>query len=120
MKKTYLFISLLLSVNFLSAQTKNIYHNGWIDFNKNGKKDVYEDASQPINKRADDLLRQMNVNEKTCELATLYGYGAVLKDHLPTPAWKDSIWKDGIANIDEQLTGLRKDTLYAYPYSSHA
>ena len=120
MKKLCLFISLLLSSNFLSAQTKNIYHNGWIDFNKNGKKDVYEDPKQSTDKRANDLLRQMNVNEKTCQLATLYGYGAVLKDHLPAPGWKDSIWKDGIANIDEQLTGLRKDTLYAYPYSSHA
>lgn len=120
MKKISLFISLLISFNFSSAQTKNIYHNGWIDFNKNGKKDVYEDPTQSTDKRADDLLRQMNADEKTCQLATLYGYGAVLKDHLPTPGWKDSIWKDGIANIDEQLTGLRKDTLYAYPYSSHA
>ncbi|HVX25365.1 MAG TPA: glycoside hydrolase family 3 N-terminal domain-containing protein [Parafilimonas sp.] len=120
MKKLCLLILLFLSLNAASAQTKNIYHDGWIDFNKNGKKDVYEDPSQPIDKRADDLLKQMNENEKTCQLATLYGYGAVLKDHLPTPGWKDSIWKDGIANIDEQLTGLRKDTLYAYPYSSHA
>ena len=120
MKKTCLFIALLLSINFLSAQSKNIYHNGWIDFNKNGKKDVFEDPSQSVDKRADDLLRQMNVDEKTCQMATLYGYGAVLKDICQHPNGKSEIWKDGIANIDEQLTGLRKDTLYAYPYSSHA
>ncbi|MDB5117237.1 MAG: bglX 15, partial [Mucilaginibacter sp.] len=98
---------------------QNIYKQDWIDFNKNGKKDIYEDPTQPVEARVNDLLSQMTMEEKTCQLTTLYGYGAVLKDHLPQPGWKDSVWKDGIANIDEQLTGLRKDTLYAYPYSSH-
>jgi beta-glucosidase len=98
---------------------QNIYKQDWIDFNKNGKKDIYEDPTRPVEARVNDLLSQMTMEEKTCQLTTLYGYGAVLKDHLPQPGWKDSVWKDGIANIDEQLTGLRKDTLYAYPYSSH-
>jgi len=63
----------------------------------------------------------MNINEKTAQLVTLYGYGAVLKDEQPTTAWRDSVWKDGIANIDEQLDG-RKDVpsdLY-WPPSKHA
>lgn len=34
------------------------------DLNKNGKKDVYEDPSQPIDKRIDNLLTQMNTEEK--------------------------------------------------------
>jgi len=34
------------------------------DLNKNGKKDIYEDATQPIEKRIDDLLAQMTVEEK--------------------------------------------------------
>src|SRR5579859_5220617 len=76
-------------------EQQGIYHDGWIDFNKNGKKDIYEDPAQPAAKRADDLLRQMNTAEKLCQLATLYGYGAVLKDRLPQPGWKDSVWKDG-------------------------
>jgi beta-glucosidase len=80
----------------------------WIDFNKNGKKDIYEDAAQPIERRIDDLLAQMNVAEKTCQLATLYGYGRVLKDPLPTPEWKNAIWKDGLANIDEMHNGIGK------------
>jgi hypothetical protein len=33
----------------------------WIDFNKNGKKDVYEDANQRVERRIDDLLAPMNV-----------------------------------------------------------
>ncbi|MCW3092989.1 MAG: beta-glucosidase [Ferruginibacter sp.] len=93
---------------------------GWIDFNKNGKKDIYEDPSKPVEARVNNLLGLMTVEEKTCQLATLYGYGAVLKDRLPTAGWKDSVWKDGIANIDEQLTGYRADTMYAFPYADHA
>ena len=34
------------------------------DLNKNGHLDVYEDSTQPIEKRIDDLLRQMTVAEK--------------------------------------------------------
>ena len=62
----------------------DIYHDGWIDLNKNGKKDIYEDPTQPVEKRIDDLLSQMTLEEKTAQLATLYGYQRVLKDYLPT------------------------------------
>ena len=34
------------------------------DLNKNGKMDVYEDARQPIEKRVQDVLKQMNLDEK--------------------------------------------------------
>ena len=88
------------------AADGGIYHEGWIDFNKNGVKDVYEDSSADIDKRVADLLGQMTVEEKTCQMVTLYGYGRVLKDPLPTEGWKDEIWKDGIANIDEHLNGI--------------
>lgn len=88
---------------------KEIYHHGWIDLNKNGRKDVYEDPTQPVEKRIDNLLSQMSVEEKTVQMATLYGYQRVLKDYLPTKSWKTALWKDGVANIDEQLNG--------YPYS---
>lgn len=45
---------------------------GWIvspstayrDLNKNGRMDVYEDASQPVEARVSDLLAQMNLEEK--------------------------------------------------------
>lgn len=109
---------ILSSFSFSTAP--DIYKKDWTDFNKNGKKDIYEDSSQPVTARVADLLSQMTMEEKTCQLTTLYGYVAFLKDRLPAPSWKDSVWKDGIANIDEQLTGLRADTMYAYPYSSHA
>jgi beta-glucosidase len=107
-----------------APQAQNIYHGNWIDLNKNGRMDPYEDPSQPIERRIDDLLSQMTLDEKTAQMATLYGYGRVLKDELPTPAWKQAIWKDGIANIDEHLNGVvnagvAKSKL-SLPFSTHA
>jgi beta-glucosidase len=106
----YLKIACLLAIlncQCLDAQNKiSIYRNGWIDFNKNGRMDVYEDPNAPVDARVDDLLSQMSLDEKTCQLATLYGSGRVLKDALPAPQWKNEIWKDGIANIDEQANGI--------------
>jgi len=100
-----------------------IYHRDWIDFNKNGKKDIFEDPAQPVEKRVNDLLSQMTIDEKTAQTATLYGYGRVLKDEMPTPEWKKSIWKDGIANIDEELNSVPNNkkaaTTYSYPFSKH-
>ena len=99
---------------------------GWIDFNKNGVKDVYEDPSAPIDARIDDLLGQMNMDEKTCQMVTLYGYKRVLKDDLPTPEWKQSLWKDGIGAIDEHLNGFQQwglppsDNENVWPASRHA
>src|SRR6266550_3949968 len=114
-------IAILLNVfNFAlpaqeqSSARKDIYHNGWIDLNKNGRMDVYENPKADINKRIDDLLSQMNLEEKTCQTATLYGYARVLKDELPTPDWKNQIWKDGIANIDEHLNGWGQGSKSVY------
>lgn len=107
-----------------ASSDSGIYHDGWIDFNKNGIKDIYEDPEADINERVQDLLGQMTVEEKTCQLATLYGFGRVLQDSLPTPEWKNEIWKDGIANIDEQLNGVgsgyRRTYNLIYPYRNHA
>ncbi|GAB3851555.1 glycoside hydrolase family 3 N-terminal domain-containing protein [Hymenobacter terrigena] len=120
-----LLLSALLVSTAASGQSKkSIYHKGWIDFNKNGKKEVFEDAAQPVEARIADLLAQMTVDEKTCQTATLYGYGRVLKEEMPSPDWKNHVWKDGIANIDEELNSVAfhpaTDTKYSYPFSKHA
>lgn len=105
---------------------KEIYHKGWIDFNKNGVKDVYEDPSAQLDSRIEDLLNQMTMEEKTCQMVTLYGYKRVLKDDLPTPEWKTSLWKDGIGAIDEHLNGFQQwglppsDNPNVWPASRHA
>ena len=100
---------------------KDIYHSGWIDLNKNGRMDVYENPKVDIETRISDLLSQMNLEEKTCQTATLYGYNRVLKDELPTPDWKNQIWKDGIANIDEHLNGwgAGSTSVYATDIEKH-
>lgn len=104
-----------------------IYHEGWTDFNKNGQMDVYENPSAPIEDRIEDLLSQMTLEEKTCQMVTLYGFRRVLQDDLPTPEWKNKLWKDGIGAIDEHLNGFRHwgiepDTSipWLWPASRHA
>ncbi|TKG96146.1 beta-glucosidase [Puteibacter caeruleilacunae] len=101
--------------------SKEIYHSDWIDLNKNGKKDIYEDSKANIEARINDLLSQMNDDEKTCQMVTLYGYKRVAKDELPTADWKNQLWKDGLGNIDEHLSGHKKaPTQYDWPASKHA
>jgi len=116
------------AANLQTPNRKEIYHNGWTDLNKNGRMDVYENPKAPIDQRVNDLLAQMNVDEKTCQTATLYGVGrgrgqndAPLKDELPTPEWKNKLWKDGIANIDEHLNGWGPNgkSIYATDIAKH-
>ena len=109
------------------VKSSKIYHKDWIDFNKNGVKDVYEDPKADIDARIEDLLSQMTLEEKTCQMVTLYGYRRVLKDQLPTPQWKEAIWKDGVGAIDEHLNSfvgwnapLSTDSPYIWPASKHA
>lgn len=104
----------------------SIYRKGWIDFNKNGKKDIYEDPAARIEDRIEDLLSQMTDEEKTCQLVTLYGFRRVLRDALPTPEWDTKLWKDGIGAIDEHLNGFLQwgkpvcDDPNVWPASRHA
>jgi len=102
-----------------------IYHGTWIDLNKNGKRDPYEDSRSAIEERIEDLLAQMTVEEKTCQLCTLYGFQRVLEDDLPNEQWKTEVWKDGIANIDEHINGVpewrgKERSPYLWPASQHA
>jgi len=122
-------LSILLlggSFSLPAIAATNIYHDGWIDLNKNGQKDPYENPAVNVEKRLDDLISRMTMEEKTCQMATLYGFGRVLKEDLPSPDWKNQIWKDGIANIDEHLNGFRgwtkpvSDNTNCWPASAHA
>lgn len=120
MKHFLLLCLLTCAAGSVEAQPSKteIYHDGWIDLNKNGRRDIYEDRRQAVERRVENLLRQMTLDEKTAQMATLYGSGRVLKDALPTPAWHNEVWKDGIGNIDEQHNGLGKfRSTYSYPYA---
>ena len=138
MKKLIVATLLLVSGTLLSAQKtakipayykpakSEMYHKGWIDFNKNGIKDIYEDPAATLDARIENLLQQMTLEEKTCQMITLYGYKRVLKDALPTPEWKQMLWKDGIGAIDEHLNGFQQwglppsDNENVWPASRHA
>ena len=122
-------LPLLLSAQSLRTYQpgkKTMYQKGWVDFNKNGQMDVYENPKALLEDRIEDLLNQMTLEEKTCQMVTLYGYGRVLKDDLPTPEWKNKLWKDGIGAIDEHLNGFRQwglppsDNENVWPASRHA
>ncbi len=57
--KPFLILSLFLFSLSSFAQQKP-----WIDFNRNGKMDVYENPEAEIDKRVNDLLSRMTVEEK--------------------------------------------------------
>lgn len=112
--------SFLFCTQVSGGTPDGIYHKGWIDFNKNGKMDLYENPKAPLEERVQDLLSQMTLEEKTCQMATLYGSGRVLKDALPQDNWKTEVWKDGIGNIDEEHNGLGTfKSEYSFPYAKH-
>ena len=99
--------SFLIASSLFAEPTDTIYHENWIDRNKNGKQDPYENPELPVEERVADLIARMNLEEKTCQMGTIYGYKRVLKDPAPTPEWKERVWKDGIGNIDEHANGVR-------------
>jgi beta-glucosidase len=49
-------------------QRPEIYHSGWIDLNKDGVKNIYEDPTQPVDARVDDLLQRMSRAERIGQL----------------------------------------------------
>ncbi len=66
--KLYLALALLVLASVSLASEPALYHDGWIDLNKNGKKDIYEDPAQPVNRRVKDLLNRMTLDEKIGQL----------------------------------------------------
>ena len=94
------------------AVNDDIYKDGWIDRNKNGEMDPYENPELPVEDRIADLIERMTIEEKTCQMGTIYGYKRVLKSPVPTPKWKERVWKDGVANIDEHCNGVRLEQEY--------
>jgi beta-glucosidase len=75
----YLFLSLVLVTGMGSNSVSDVsstspYHLDWIDFNKNGKQDKYENPKLPAEERVRDLMQQMTLEEKVGQLLTPYGW----------------------------------------------
>ncbi len=102
------------------ASAADIYHEGWVDRNKNGEMDPYENPALPVEERVADLLARMTMDEKTCQMGTIYGYKRVLKSPTPEESWKDRVWKDGVANIDEHGNGAHVKGMEYIEFDKHA
>jgi len=104
MKFTTSFLCLLVAFIATAADTNSIYHDGWIDLDKNGRKDIYEDLSRPVANRVDDLLKRMTLDEKIGQLEqSPFG-----KDPVKQPAGKlkagdISSFLDGSALIESPV-----------------
>jgi beta-glucosidase len=94
-------VACLLFAFIASAAEPSVYHTNWIDLNKNGKKDVYENPAQPVAKRVADLLKRMTLEEKIgqlwqCHMET----NAVEKFSARLQQGKVSSFLDGSALIE--------------------
>jgi len=45
-----------------------MYHEDWVDFNKNGVRDPFENPKLPVERRIEDLLKKMTLQEKIAQL----------------------------------------------------
>jgi beta-glucosidase len=65
-------LALILAVLAVLAPVRagelNLNHGRWNDLNKNGAMDLYEDPSQPVDRRVEDLLSRMTLEEKIGQL----------------------------------------------------
>ncbi len=88
----FLTVLLLFPAVALPAEV-SIYHDGWIDLNKNGSKDLYEDPAQPREKRVADLLERMTLDEKIGQLVQAHRDG--------TAEWKfrDALRRGGVSSF---------------------
>jgi beta-glucosidase len=66
MRLPVLFIGLFFACTV--GATDSIYHDHWIDLNKNGREDAYENPTLPVAKRVNDLLKRMTLDEKIGQL----------------------------------------------------
>jgi beta-glucosidase len=92
MKSVFCLAGMVFATTALAADP-DIYHEGWIDLNKNGMKDVYEDPAQPVEKRVENLLSQMTLEEKIGQLRQrIHDVGAV-------KIWGDHIQRGNIGSF---------------------
>ena len=78
------------------------------DLNKNGKKDIYEDVTQPIEKRVADLISQMNVEEKAGLLfnaisGLAFGESMDRVDSLISKVYINHLDMQGLATAKENM-----------------
>jgi beta-glucosidase len=105
MKRSPVSVALMFSaLAAVATETNSIYRagpsspsaltrQGWIDLNKNGRKDVYEDPSQPVARRVNDLLKRMALDEKIGQL------WQVNYDNSPDKTFADKLKRGDIGSF---------------------
>src|SRR5690242_9573149 len=114
MKKTVFIVGAMMFAAFTASA--GIYHNGpaspsaatrqgWIDLDKNGKKDVYEDPARPVAARVDDLLKRMTLDEKIGQLEqAAWGYNPVQDFTAKIKRGEIGSFLDGSGLIESPVT----------------
>ena len=109
MKHTFLAGCLLFAFIVPAGAAPSIYHDGWIDLNKNGREDVYENPAQPVAKRVADLLKRMTLDEKIGQLRQSPAEtNAVEKFAVPLQRGEAGSFLDGSALVE---TPVRRNQL---------
>jgi beta-glucosidase len=62
-QKFTLLSMVVISTLVSQINAQNIFHNNYIDFNKNGRMDIYENPAKPVEERLADLMSQMSFDE---------------------------------------------------------
>ena len=89
----YFNISLLLLTICLLVACASEQNIKYRDLNKNGRMDTYEDSTQPIEARVNDLLNQMTVEEKA---GTMFIEGTLVNEDGSIEKKEDAV---GFASI---------------------
>ena len=75
---------------------------GYVDFNKNGKMDPYEDPSLPREARVRDLVSRMTLEEKAAQLSQMQ----VVSTSRKKEGWTDKIYAERKAAVQKGLGSL--------------
>jgi beta-glucosidase len=68
MRVAGLIACLLAAFAIRAADSASVYHAGWMDLNKDGVQNPYENPSLPVDQRVNDLLSRMTLDEKIGQL----------------------------------------------------
>ena len=100
------------------AEKLGIIHEGWVDFNKNGVKDPYEDPLRPLDERVEDLLSRMTLEEKVAQLRSGFEIGEHGIGNL-TLVLRNLPPREGARKANELMLQAIRDTRLGIPPIIH-
>jgi beta-glucosidase len=85
-------------------EKKSIYQSGWIDLNKDGRMDIYEEQKADIERRVEALLLQLTLEEKIDLLGGVDGFFIRGVPRLNLPRLKMADGPIGVRNFGPATT----------------